>query len=433
MKPPALSFLLLMIMPLAAAGPLTPEQELGKKLYEDVNLSLHRNQSCATCHSLAPSPGTVATPGFVDPVNVASGTPVSAGSVAGKTGALNTPSAGYAAFSPAFHWDKEEQLYVGGQFWNGRAATLAEQARGPILNPVEMAMPSEWAAVTRLKQDPEYRRRFREVYRLELAQIPDNEHATARNKAPAAVVAAYARMAQAIAAFESSPVFNRFTSKFDYYLAGKTTLTAQERQGLKLFEEDKSKCSACHTIESTVGADGRKRPPLFTDFTYDNLGLPRNVNIPGNPKPDPGLAGHPLLAGKPAAAGERGKHKVMGLRNIAITPPYGHNGVFRTLEQITHFYNTRDTKPGVCRDNNDPGFGKTCWPAPEVRDNMNTEELGNLELSPDEEAALVAFMKTLTDGYPDWGNDPKVPPGTPSPFADMVPPLTGHISEPERN
>jgi cytochrome c peroxidase len=202
-KLPALSLLLVMLAPLATAGGLTPEQQLGKKLYEDVNLSLHRNQSCATCHSLAPSPGTVATPGFVDPVNVASGTPVSAGSVAGKTGVLNTPSAGYAAFSPAFHWDEEEQLYVGGQFWNGRAATLAEQARGPILNPVEMALPSEWAAVTRLKQGAEYRRLFRELYKLDLSRIPDNERATAKDKAPAAVAEAYTRMVQAIAAFES--------------------------------------------------------------------------------------------------------------------------------------------------------------------------------------------------------------------------------------
>ncbi|BAV34943.1 cytochrome C [Sulfuricaulis limicola] len=421
-KLPALYFLLMMVAPLAAAGGLTPEQQLGKKLYEDVNLSLQRNQSCATCHSLAPSPGTVATPGFVDPVNVASGTPVSAGSVAGKTGALNTPSAGYAAFSPAFHRDKEEGNYVGGQFWNGRAATLADQAREPFLNPNEMAMPSEWAVVTRLKQDAEYRRRFRELYRVDLSRIPDNARATSEDKAPAVVTEAYARMVQAIAAFESSPVFNRFTAKFDFYLAGKTTLTAQEMQGLKVFEGDKSQCSACHTSEPTVGADGRKRPPLFTDFTYDNLGLPRNVNIPGNPEPDPGLALHSQLAGKLAAEKERGKHKVMSLRNIAITAPYGHNGVFRTLEEITHFYNTRDTKPKVCRDNNDPGFGKTCWPAPEVRANLNTEELGNLELTPEEEAALVAFMKTLTDGYPDWGKDPKVPPGTPSPFAYMVPP-----------
>lgn len=417
---PALIFLLL-AMPSAMAGNLTPEQQLGKKLYQDVNLSLHRNQSCATCHSLAPTPGTVATPGFVDPVNVATGTPVSAGSVAGKTGALNTPSTGYAAFSPAFHRDEEEELYVGGQFWNGRAATLAEQARGPILNPVEMALPSEWAAVTRLKQDAEYRRLFRELYQLDLSRIPDNERATAKDKAPPAVAEAYTRMVQAIAAFESSPVFNRFTSKFDYYLAGKTGLTPQELKGLKLFEDERSQCSACHTSAPTVGADGRKRPPLFTDFTYDNLGVPRNVNIPGNPEPDPGLAGHPQLTGKAAAAGERGKHKVMSLRNIAITAPYGHNGVFKTLEAITHFYNTRDAKAKVCRDNNDPGFGKTCWPVPEVRENVNTEELGNLELSPEEEAALVAFMKTLTDGYPDWGQDPKVPPGTPSPFAYVIP------------
>ncbi|MCK7513732.1 MAG: hypothetical protein MZV70_63450 [Desulfobacterales bacterium] len=114
---------------------------------------------------------------------------------------------------------------------------------------------------------------------------------------------------------------------------------------------------------------------MFTDFTYDNLGLPRNVNIPGNPPPDPGLAAHPQIAGTPMAAGERGKHKVMGLRNIAVTAPYGHNGVFRTLEEIVHFYNTRDTKPVVCTDNTDPRFAKTCWPAPEIGENVNTDEL----------------------------------------------------------
>ncbi len=411
-----------MIGPTLAAETLTPEQQLGKKLYEDVNLSLHRNQSCATCHGLTPASGTVATPGFVDPVNVATGTPVSAGSVPGKSGTLNTPSAGYAGFSPAFHWDEEEKHFVGGQFWNGRAATLVEQAKLPLLNPVEMAMPSNWAVVSRLKQDPEYRRHFAEVYGLDLARVPERERAPAGLKPPAGVAEVYDRMARAIAAFERSRVFNRFTSKFDFYLAGKTGLTELERQGLKLFEDEKSNCAECHPSKPVSTLAGRRMPPLFTDFTYDNLGLPRNVNIPGNPKPDPGLAGHPQLAGKPAAKTERGKHKVMGLRNIAITAPYGHNGVFRTLEEIVHFYNTRDTKPDVCRDNNDPGFGKTCWPAPEVRDNLNTEELGDLKLSPQEEASLVAFMKTLTDGYPDWGNDPKVPPGTPPPFDAVVPP-----------
>ncbi|HJX19331.1 MAG TPA: cytochrome-c peroxidase, partial [Acidiferrobacterales bacterium] len=151
-----------------ATDALTPEQALGKMLYEDVNLSLNRNQSCATCHSLAATPGTLPTPGFADPVNITDGTAVSAGSVAGRFGALNSPSAGYAAFSPFFHWDATEKHYVGGQFWNGRAATLAEQARQPILNPLEMAMPSAWAVVTRLKQNPEYVNRFATVYGLDL-------------------------------------------------------------------------------------------------------------------------------------------------------------------------------------------------------------------------------------------------------------------------
>jgi cytochrome c peroxidase len=403
-----------------AADTLTPEQVLGKKLYEDVNLSLHRNQSCATCHSLSPAPGTVTTPGFVDPVNVAQGTAVSTGSVDGRFGTLNAPSAGYAAFSPFFHWDASEKLYVGGQFWNGRAATLAEQAKGPFLNPAEMAMPSAWAVVTRLKRDPDYVRRFAKVYGLDLRPIAAREAAPATAVPPPGVLAGYDRLAQAIAAFEKSRTFNRFTSKFDFVLAGKTRLSGLEQRGLEVFEGEKSKCAECHTSKPGTAPDGTLLPPLFTDFTYDNLGAPRNVNIPGNPPPDPGLAGHPLIAGQPMAAGERGKHKVMGLRNIAVTAPYGHNGVFRTLEEIVHFYNTRDIKPEVCPDNNDPRFGKTCWPAPEIRENVNTEELGDLKLSAQEEEALVAFMKTLTDGYPDWGQDPQVPPGTPSPFANTA-------------
>jgi cytochrome c peroxidase len=415
-----LGFALTAPVTIAASDGLTPEQALGKKLYEDVNLSLNRNQSCATCHSLNPSPGTPPTPGFVDPVNVATGSAVSTGSVAGRFGALNAPSAGYAAFSPFFHWDATEKHYVGGQFWNGRAATLAEQAKAPFLNPDEMAMPSAWAVITRLKQNADYVRRFKEVYGLDLAPIPAREGAPANALPPAGVLAAYDRLAQAIAAFEKSRVFNRFTSKFDFHLAGRTALSELELQGMKLFEDEKSKCSACHTSKPGTAPDGTPLPPLFTDFTYDNLGLPRNVNIPGNPPPDPGLAGHPQIAGQPMAATERGKHKVMGLRNIAITAPYGHNGVFRTLEEIVHFYNTRDTKPEVCTDNNDPRFGKACWPKPEIAENVNTEELGNLKLSAEEEQALVAFMKTLTDGYPDWGQDPKVPPGTPSPFAATI-------------
>lgn len=97
-----------------------------------------------------------------------------------------------------------------------------------------------------------------------------------------------------------------------------------------------------------------------------------------------------------------------------------HNGVLRSLAQVVHFYNTRDTKRFVYSSVNDPGFGKDCWPAPEVSRNVNEEELGDLGLTIEQEQSLVAFMETLTDGYPAWGNDPRVPPGTPSPFADVV-------------
>jgi cytochrome c peroxidase len=407
---------------------LTLEQRLGQALFSDRNLSFNRNQSCATCHSLDPArdPLThrkLSSPGFVDPDNVTNDTAVSAGSVDGRFGRLNSPSAGYAAFSPFFHWNGDEGLYVGGQFWNGRADTLAEQAAEPLLNPDEMAMPSAWAVVSRLKEKRQYVKQFRKVYDLDLDAVPAYESAPRALTPPPGVAEIYARMTQAIAAFEKSPVFNRFTSKFDFYLAGQTQLTGQEMLGLKVFEDEaKGNCAACHLSATTIAPDGNLFPPLFTDFTYDNVGVPRNVNIPGNPEPDPGLGGRSDVAAR-NPTGELGKHKVMSLRNIALTAPYGHNGVFKTLEQIVHFYNTRDVLGGVA-DNNDPGFGSTGWPAPEIAENVNTDELGDLGLTAEEEAALVAFMKTLTDGYPDWGRDPGVPPGTPSPFAATpFPPL----------
>ena len=108
-------------------------------------------------------------------------------------------------------------------------------------------------------------------------------------------------------------------------------------------------------------------------------------------------------------------HKVSSLRNVALTAPYGHNGVFATLEEIVHFYNTRETLGRVTSDQ-DPGFGVTGWAPPEVAFNVNFDEVGSLNLSAVEEAALVAFLKTLTDKYPETGGDPNVPPGTPSPF-----------------
>jgi cytochrome c peroxidase len=359
---------------------------------------------------------------FADLENIETGTPVSRGSIDGRTGGLNTPSAGYAAFSPDFHWDDEEGLYVGGLFWNGRAATLQAQAEQPFLNPNEMAMPSKWAVVARIKENSTYQTLFSEVFGIDLEAVPASDSASTNDMPPQIVLDAYAAAAQAISQFERGTNFNQFTSKFDFWLAGKTSLTSAELSGLDLFN-NKAGCAACHISESSRDANGKTIPPLFTDFTFDNIGLPQNLKIPGTPEPDHGLGGRAEILAKMGGADEIGKHKVMSHRNIAITPPYGHNGVFSNLEQIVHFYNTRDFL-GEVQSNLSDGFGVTGWPKPEVLENVNRDELGDLGLTDEEEADLVAFMNTLTDNYPETGNDPAVPPKTPSPFANVpIPPI----------
>ena len=399
-----LSILMFVSFTCQARESLNYEQQLGELLFQDKNLSLNKNQACASCHSLQPADSksfpSRLVPGFVDPDNVKEGTAVSAGSIPNAKGSLNAQSIGYAAFSPLFHWDKEKGSYVGGQFWNGRAKDLNEQAQKPFLNPLEMAMPSEWAVVDRIKEDQRYKELFWEAYGINL-------NATK-------IIKVFNLAAKAIGEYEKTAIFNRFTSKFDYVLAGKTTLTAIEEKGLNLFN-GKGNCAACHTSEATRNKNGELMLPLFTDFTYDNIGLPRNVKIPNNPEPDLGLGGRSDIAGTDPVGNEIGKHKVMTLRNIALTPPYGHNGVLETLEQVVHFYNTRDILGSVF-DNKDPKFGKSGWPEPEVAQNVNHDELGNLELSSEEEMAIVTFLKTLTDDYQIWGFDKCVPLWSPAPF-----------------
>jgi cytochrome c peroxidase len=358
---------------------ITSKERLGQLLYFDQDLSIYKNQACASCHF---------PPAFVDPANAAdpANNVVSLGSDVTLNGGRNAPSAGYAAFSPFFHWDPVEGLYVGGQFWDGRANTLADQAKGPFLNPVEMAMPSKDFVLKRIASHrnsnrAEYEILWEQVYGVRLKQLRDPESDVEVN-------ALYDMVADAIAAFEKTRFFSPFTSKFDYYLAGEAELTDQELNGLALFE-GKAQCNACHPSEPLMAPGGGMMPPLFTDYTYDNIGVPKSENplIVDNPV-DLGLGGRPDIAAKDPEGAEIGKHKVMSLRNIAATPPYAHNGYFATLEDVVHFYNTRDVA--------DAG-----WPAPEVTQNVNTDELGNLGLTAEEEAAIVAFLKTLTDGYSD--------------------------------
>ena len=338
---------------------LTQKETLGKKLFFDKNLSTPVGQACADCHS--------PEVGFGQPN---SDYPVSQGVYKDRFGNRNDLPAAYASFSPEFHYEPNEGLYIGGQFWDGRAADLVDQAKVPFLNPLEMANPDEKSVVEKV-QKSEYTDLFREVFGAFAFEDPNK---------------AYNMIGEAIAAYEKSSELNQFNSKYDLYLAGKVALTEQERRGLELFEdEEKGNCAACHP--SQPGADGT--PPLFTDFTYDNLGVPKNPEnpfyyLPKNLNPNGVYFVDLGLGDVLNKASENGKFKVPSLRNVAKTAPYLHNGIFKNLRQVVVFYNTRDVGP---------------WPPPEVRMNVNHDELGDLGLSEQEIDDIAAFMHTLTDGY----------------------------------
>ncbi len=367
--------LLIMAIGTATANELSDKEKLGKMIYFDDNLSVPQGQSCASCHAL--------NSGFAEPDTDRA---VSQGAIPVRFGNRNSPTAAYAAFSPDFYYDVGEGMYIGGQFWDGRADNLSEQAKGPFLNPLEMNNPSKDAVIQKIRNS-DYANLFEDVYG---ADALDN------------VEMAYDQTADAIAEFEMTSELNKFSSKYDKYLAREGSLTKEEKRGLKLFNNPKKgNCAACHP--STVGPYAPE--PLFTDFSYDNLGVPSNLGMLGDspelmdyypfyyvpiaPKFNPdrlgfvdyGLGGA-LSGGSDANPNERGKMKVPTLRNVAVTSPYMHNGVFETLEEVVHFYNTRDVAE---------------WPAPEVSENVNMDELGDLGLSDDEEDAIVAFMETLTD------------------------------------
>lgn len=378
---------------------LTPLQELGKSIFFDDNLSANRNQSCAACH--APEAGWTGPDAAINALGT-----VYEGSIQGRFGNRKPPSSAYATQSPILHYiiQKKEALFVGGNFWDGRATgeklgnPAADQAQGPFLNPLEQALDAPADVVSRVCAST-YATLFTDVWGADICD-------------PANVSTAYDKIALSIAAYEASPESNAFSSKFDLSFKGKAVLTAQERRGFALFK-GQGKCARCHTVT----AGGEKS--LFTDFTYDNLGVPRNPDNPFysqtafNPLQwewiDLGL-GEFLdnrIDYQRYAAVNFGKQKVPTLRNVDRRPyegfvkAFGHNGYFKTLKQIVHFYNTRDVKP-KCADQFtrvEDALAQGCWPAPEVSENVNAVELGNLGLSPQDEDAIVTFMKTLSDGY----------------------------------
>jgi cytochrome c peroxidase len=370
---------------------------LGEHLFFDEALSVNGNQSCASCHDPAW--------GFTGPdPDINAHGAVYPGSVAELAGNRKPPSSAYATLSPVLHYDGS--LFIGGNFWDGRATgerlgnPAADQAQGPFVNPVEQALPDVATVVSRVCSS-DYAGLFTAVWGSDVCVAAN-------------VAEAYDAIALSIAAYEASPASNAFTSKYDAYLAGDARLTREERKGLALFR-GKGKCAKCHVL----GRGRDKEPALFTDFTFDNLGVPRNPENPWYGMPaafnpdganwiDYGLGA--FLATRPdyAALAEdfMGQQKVPTLRNVDRRPAptdvkaFGHNGYFKSLEQIVHFYNTRDVKPTCANDfTAAEAMRAGCWPAPEVADNVNTSELGNLRLSPDDERAIVAFLRTLSDGY----------------------------------
>jgi len=335
------------------------KERLGKLLFFEESLSTPPGQACSACH--APEVA------FADPELEL---PVSRGARPGLYGNRNDMTVAYSAFIPPLHYDEEEEVWVGGLFWDGRVNTLAEQAQGPPLNPLEMANP-DTLTVARKLQALSYAGLFTEVYGADALSTPGT---------------AFANMADAIEAYEKTAEVSPFSSKYDHWLRDEVELSEQEQRGMELFiDEDKGNCAACHPHEPAD--DGS--PPLFTDFTYDNLGTPKNpenpfYSLPPELNPD-GFDFIDLGLGKilddPA---ENGKFRVPTLRNVAVTSPYLHNGVFKTLFSVVAFYNSRDVAD---------------WPAPEVSANVNEDELGDLGLTNQELEDIVAFLRTLTDGW----------------------------------
>lgn len=405
------------------AAELTAKQQLGSAIFFDRSLSLNANQGCVDCHS--PATGWTGDKSDINAHGAAY-----QGSISSRLGNRKPPSAAYATNSPILHYDKQEELFIGGNFWDGRATgeklgnPAADQAQGPFVNPVEHALPESACVVYSVcvanysvKLDSVWPGACDIHWPSDVKAACKTEDATVALSASdrAKVDQAYDYIGLAIAAFEDSPMVNAFTSKYDYYLAGLVELSKEELHGMELFR-NKGKCAACHPMEP--GEKGEA--PLFTDYTFDNLGIPRNpenpwYSMPQNFNPDgakwvdQGLGD--VLANRAEyrqyAQDNYGKQKVPTVRNVDKRPSsdfvktYMHNGYFKTLKGVVNFYNTRDTKP-ACKNpmtSEAEALAQGCWPAAEITVNVNKEELGDLQLSAAEEEAIVTFMKTLSDGY----------------------------------
>ncbi len=359
---------------------LSAAAALGEEIFHDRSLSASGTLSCSSCH--VPDHALAGGDGLAVPLGGADGT---------RQGLRNAPSLRYVLYTPSFHFESDGTP-VGGFDRDGRAVSLRDQARGPFLADFEMAN-ADAAAVSRRLAAAGYADEFRAQFGEHIFEDP---------------AAALDRALFAVQQYEieDRQEFEPFTSKYDYFLAGKVTLSESEARGLSLFNDpNKGNCAACHP--SAVGADGS--PPMFTDFTYDNLGVPRNASIAANADPgyyDLGACG-PLRTDIAEHTELCGAFKVPTLRNIALTAPYFHNGQFATLERALEFYVRRDTHPEEFYPRGEGGqVRKFDDLPPAYQVNVNRTEAPYNRLPGDvpaldaaEIADVISFLDTLTDGF----------------------------------
>lgn len=292
-----------------------------------------------------------------------------------RFGMRNAPTLMYAAFSPAPVMDHQRGSLIGGLMHDQRASSLEDQARRPFFDPAEMANASPAALLLKLRTAP-YAAWFDRAFGRQALAEADT---------------ALQRVAKAVSAYQRSTEFAPFSAKYDAVLAGLATFTPEEARGFEVFRDAaRGNCTACHSLGDD---DGRRA--LFTDFSSHNLGLPANKDSPWYRMPAALNPAGPAFIDRgvgidPARAGMEGRFRVPTLRNVAVTSPYMHNGVFASLGEAMLFYATG------CQPGNPQG-----WAAPEIPQGRDCRQVGQLKLSGRDSADLVSFMYALTDGWYD--------------------------------
>ncbi|MEC9247460.1 MAG: cytochrome c peroxidase [Pseudomonadota bacterium] len=340
---------------------------LGEKLFSNPNLSKNRNISCETCHN--------SNTAFIDNrLSMAEGS-VSQGTSHDSFGRRNAPTLTYASLTPPIRTLQKETM--GGLFFDGRADTFEEQIIHPLFAADEMGLSNNEMLLSRIKEDPDLKDMFITVFGETILNDANNVLKAVQT---------------AIATFERSAAFSSFDSKYDRFLEGTYTLTPLERKGYRLFFSDVTNCMNCHLLHK--GTLSRREP--FTDQRYHNIGIPKNrlllkKKFFGPSYLDSGLAENPVIT----SGDNIGKFRTPTLRNVAVTPPYMHNGVFKTLETTIHFYNRHLIKNHSALINPET---KKIWDKPEIERNIDETLLGlGQPLNEDRTEQLVAFLRLLTD------------------------------------